>query len=299
MFRFFPALLLESQIYLLAALFTVEVLQPHYRAEFGSEAIMGCRFPVTEPLNLTRLSILWQTRELPGDLSREVYRFTKGQEDLTRQHSDFRRRATVKQKELRIGRSVLHLNNVKLTDAGTYICLVEYEGADYKFVLLEVEAPYKRIQFQERREEGDVILTCQAEGYPLAEVFWYNEDTNFSTSANTTFAMTNDGLFSVTSFLRFKGNIHGNYSCVFWNKKLNEETSVYKILPGTSITRRIPPISFVLPVCLLALTPLIAFMWKVLRRKPFTNCTPRGKRRKSHHLSKSRQLRSSDAVTAT
>ncbi|XP_061485342.1 programmed cell death 1 ligand 1 isoform X2 [Rhineura floridana] len=236
MFRVLPIVLLEIQLHLITALFTVEVLQPHYSANHGSDVIMGCCFPVHSPLDLTSLSVSWQ-RKL-SELDKEVYKLNKGQEDLTQQDSAYRGRAAVLHEELKKGHSLLHITNVKLTDAGTYVCVVDYEGADYKYITLEVEAPYKRINLQERTEEGDLILTCHSEGYPLAEVSWYNErNPNVSMPANTTHELTNDGLFNIMSILRVKQSIHENYSCVFWNKKLNEKTSAHRpeVLLGKNI----------------------------------------------------------------
>ncbi|XP_062984620.1 programmed cell death 1 ligand 1-like [Elgaria multicarinata webbii] len=229
MFRFLPVLLLEIQIHSITASLIVEVLQPRYRAELGDDVIMGCRFRASEPLNLTRLSVLWQARLSREDAAKEVYKLTKGQEDLTQQHRDFRGRATVLQAELKMGCSMLRLTNVKLRDAGTYICLVDYKGDDYKYINLEVEARYKKINIQETREEEDMILTCQSEGYPQADISWYSEnDANFSTFASTTYEMTDDGRYNITSVLRVKPSIYENYTCIFWNKELNEKTSAHR-----------------------------------------------------------------------
>ena len=76
--------------------------------------------------------------------------------------------------------------------------------------------------------EDKFVFICQSEGFPLAEVFWQNEK-NFSLSgsANTTYTLTADGLYNVTSILTFKPNLSENYSCVFWNKELNGKTSAH------------------------------------------------------------------------
>lgn len=75
--------------------------------------------------------------------------------------------------------------------------------------------------------EDKYVFMCQSEGFPLAEVFWRKENLNLSGSANTTHTLTADGLYNVTSILTFKPNMSENYSCVFWNKELNGETSAH------------------------------------------------------------------------
>ncbi|KAH0628311.1 hypothetical protein JD844_009267 [Phrynosoma platyrhinos] len=209
------------------ALFTVDALQPRYSVEHGGNVTMGCRFPARDPFNLTTLSVLWQKKASEGHEVKEVYKLSKGQENLRQQHTDYRGRVTLLPEELKMGHSMLHINNVKVTDAGIYVCLVHDEGVDLKYINLDVEAHYKTINFHKRKEKEDLILTCQSEGYPLAEVSWHNENTNLSTSAVTTYQLTEDGLFSITSTLRVKSLINGNYSCVFWNRELNEKTSAH------------------------------------------------------------------------
>ncbi|CAI5796564.1 programmed cell death 1 ligand 1-like [Podarcis lilfordi] len=285
MSKLLPVVLLEIQLHMIAALFTVKVLQPRYTAEYGSDVIMGCRFPVHSPLNLMGLSVSWQRKLSLGD--KEVYKLNNGQEDLTHQDSDYHGRASLSREELGKGLSLLSITNIKLTDAGDYICVVKYEGADYKYITLEVEAPYKRINLQERRDEEDLILACHSEGYPLAEVSWhYERDLNASIHANTTFEMTRDGLFNITSILRVRPSTPGNYSCAFWNQELNQETSAHKSVVLQDKTppahnRGKSPLLFILPICLLALFLLIAIAIKVQRSKSSTKLSTRkGKRRK-------------------
>ncbi|KAJ7335489.1 hypothetical protein JRQ81_013430 [Phrynocephalus forsythii] len=230
---FLIAVVLEIQIDFLAASLTVEVLQPRYSAKHGDNVTLGCRFPVADPFHVRALNVLWGKKTSKPAEAKEVYVLSQGKEDLLRQHQDYQGRAGMLPEGLQRGQSMLHITNVKITDAGTYMCLIQYEkDADYKYITLEVEAPYKNINLQQQREEGDLVFTCQSEGYPLAEVSWYNEShKNVSMFAVTTYELTTDGVFNVTSTLRVKPNIPGNYTCVFWNKELNEETSAHTSVP--------------------------------------------------------------------
>uniref|UniRef100_R4GAP5 Programmed cell death 1 ligand 2 n=1 Tax=Anolis carolinensis TaxID=28377 RepID=R4GAP5_ANOCA len=271
--------LVQIQLHLVSALFTVEVLQPRYFAEHGGTVTMGCRFPVHDPFNLTNLSVLWQRKPSQGNEVKEVYKLSKGQEDLRQQHADYQDRARVAPSELKIGLSMLCINNVKIADSGIYVCLVHYEGSDLKYIYLDVKAPYKRIHFQKRKEKTELNLTCQSQGYPLAEVSWQNEEsTNLSKFAFTTHQMTEDGLFNITSTLRVKPRNHGNYSCVFWNRELNENTSAHGAVSSLDFANKSntekKSLTVMVPICLLLLLVLIIFAFMKLRRKQFTNYYP-------------------------
>ncbi|NXK44423.1 PD1L1 protein, partial [Chauna torquata] len=209
-------------------LFTVEVPQQLYIAEYGSNVTMECRFPVNGSLNLGLLSVVWEQKRQGQPESRDVYTLRSGKALPPSQHHDYMGRAALLHNELKSGRAVLQITGVKITDAGSYLCLIDYQGADYKYITLEVKASYKIIntQIMRKRDEDKFVFICQSEGFPLAEVFWQNEKNfNLTGSANTTYTLTADGLYNVTSILTFKPKMSENYSCMFWNKELNEETS--------------------------------------------------------------------------
>ncbi|NWR67037.1 PD1L1 protein, partial [Bucorvus abyssinicus] len=208
------------------ALFTVEVPQQLYVVEYGSNIAMECRFTVNGSLNLELLTVVWEQKRQGQSKSKGVYTLLNGEEFLSSQHQDYIGRAALLHSELKLGRAILQITSVKVTDAGSYLCLINYQGVDYKYITLEVKASYKRINTQVIRKPGEdkFVFMCQSEGFPLAEVFWQNENFNLSGSANTTYTLTADGLYNVTSILMFKPNMSENYSCVFWNKELNGET---------------------------------------------------------------------------
>ncbi|XP_077201080.1 programmed cell death 1 ligand 2-like isoform X2 [Paroedura picta] len=294
MFKLLPVMLLDIQLHLMTALFTVEVFQSHYYVEYRSNVILRCRFPVDSHLNFTMLSLLWK-RISPKQEEKEIYKLHKGQEDLTLQDPDYRGRATLLHEELQMGCSALSITSVKITDAGSFLCVINYGEADYKYITLEVKAPYKRINIQKIKdpEEDNLFLICQSVGYPLAEVSWHDgSNPNVSMVPNTTFELTDEGLFNVTSILRLKPAISGNYTCVFWNKKLNEKTSSYISAfqldyMGESATGYQKMLSYFIPISLLVSSFLVVFVFKVVRRKSSTNlCFQKGKHRTVSHSSR-------------
>ncbi|KAM7026060.1 programmed cell death 1 ligand 1 isoform 4-T4 [Acridotheres tristis] len=229
MFQIFTILLLETQFSMVSALFTVEVPQQLYTVEYGSNVTMECRFPVNGSVDLELLSVVWEQKRQGWLKSKEVYTFRNGKALCQSQHPDYIGRASLLHSELNLGRAILQITNMKITDAGSYLCLIDYQGVDYKYIALEVKASYRRINTQVMRIPGEdkFILTCQSEGFPLADVFWQNKNFNLSGPANTTYTLTADGLYNVTSILTLKTNTSENYTCVFWNKELNGETSAH------------------------------------------------------------------------
>ncbi|NWI91990.1 PD1L1 protein, partial [Pitta sordida] len=213
---------------LLVALFTVEVPQQLYIAEYGSNVTMECRFPVNGSINLGLLTVIWEQKRQGWLKSKEVYTLRNGKALSASQHPDYTGRISLLHSQLKLGRAILQITSVKITDAGSYLCLINYQGVDYKYITLEVKASYKRINTQVMRKSGEdkFVFMCQSEGFPLAEVFWQSEKNfNLSGSANTTYTLTSDGLYNVTSILILKPIMSENYSCVFRNKELNGETS--------------------------------------------------------------------------
>ncbi|XP_007065662.2 programmed cell death 1 ligand 2 [Chelonia mydas] len=290
MFRILPILILEVQLYLIRAFFTVEVPQLQYIAEYGSNVTMECRFPVDGQLNLKDLSVSWEQKGLKEQKPKEVYTLQKGEEDLKSQHRDYRGRATLLRDKLNLGYSVLQITSVKLMDAGSYLCLIDYRGADYKYITLEVKASYTRINVQIMSEpaEEELVLTCQSEGFPLAEVFWQNEkNLKVNVSVNTTYTLTTDGLYNVTSMLTFKPNASGNYSCTFWSKELNEETSyIFTLARQTSVVGKKSLNLFIIPTCVIAVV-LISALIIFLKRKSLTKLhAKKDKKRKCLQLQK-------------
>ncbi|XP_015704466.1 programmed cell death 1 ligand 2-like isoform X2 [Coturnix japonica] len=275
MFQIVTMLLLEMQLCVVSALFTVEVPQQLYVAEYGNNVTMECRFPVNGSLNPGLLSVVWEQKRQGHLESRDVYALHNGKAHLSSQHRDYMGRAALLHSELKSGRAILQITSVKITDAGSYLCLIEYQGADYKYITLEVKASYKTINTEKRKwNEDKFAFVCQSEGFPLAEVFWQNEkNLNLSVSVNTTYTLTADGLYNVSSILTTNQNMNENYSCVFWNKERNENTSAYiysLALMSTQYGRQKPLILFIVATCVIVLI-LPSALIILQKRKSFKN----------------------------
>ncbi|XP_036972161.1 uncharacterized protein LOC119029453 isoform X2 [Acanthopagrus latus] len=199
----------------LSVLFTVEAEQLHYKAEFGGEVVMGCRFQpkLLSPRDNLKVTWHWGT----SSPAREVYRIDNGVEQSASQYPDYQGRVKLLTEELADGWAKLQISRLRINDSGTYQCLVKTgEGADYKKITLSVTAPFKTVtkHIQKAAEGNEVLLTCQSEGYPESSVTW--QDAHLKTfDASTTAVLTPDKLFKVTSELRVQSSERNNYTCTF------------------------------------------------------------------------------------
>ncbi|XP_052501354.1 programmed cell death 1 ligand 2 [Budorcas taxicolor] len=203
------------------ALFTVTVPKEMYMVDYSSNVTLECDFDTGGPVELGILKASLQKVENDTVLLSE--------------------RATLLEEQLPLGKALFLIPRIQLKDAGQYRCLIIYGIAwDYKYLTLKVKASYKKINTRYLKVSGtdEVELTCQAEGYPLAEVSW----PNISIPANTSHTKTSEGLYQVTSVLRLKPHPGRNFSCVFWNANVKELTSA-TIVQGPMEDPKIPPSS--------------------------------------------------------
>ncbi|KAM9367321.1 LOW QUALITY PROTEIN: programmed cell death 1 ligand 1 [Phaethornis superciliosus] len=262
MFQILTIMLLEMHLCAVSALFTVDVPQQLYIAEYGGNMTMECRFPVNDTLP-GALTVVWEQKRQSLSKSKEMYTFHNGKVLSPSQHR--LGRAELLHRELKLGQDVLQITRVKITDMGSYLCLTDCEGVNYKYIILKAKASYKRINTQVMRKPGEdkFVFMCQSEGFPVAEVFWQNKYFSLGGSANTTYTLTADGLYNITSILIFKPNMSESYSCVFWNKELNEETPAHispLSLMSTQHSGQKSLFLFIIPTCVVVAVLLSALV---------------------------------------
>ncbi|XP_037835228.1 programmed cell death 1 ligand 1 isoform X2 [Kryptolebias marmoratus] len=203
----------------LSDLFTVEAEQTKYISEYGGDVTMGCKFHPKPSHPQHDLKVTWHwTAASP-------YQDVIGVENAVEQAGSQKYQGRVKllADELKDGWAKIRLSNLKISDSGTYQCLVQTaEGTDYKTITLSVAAPYKSIsKHVEKTAEGDkVLLTCQSEGYPESPVEWVDRRLQ-RLSANTTTTPTPDHLIQITSQIEVGASEKSNYTCSFRNDALS------------------------------------------------------------------------------
>ncbi|KAG9354159.1 hypothetical protein JZ751_012283 [Albula glossodonta] len=207
------------------ALFTVEVSKPSYKAEFLGNVTMECSFLPGD--RVQNVSVFWR-RILPKP-PMEVYKLDNWQEDLSTQDPHYRGRVRLKKEELRNGRVLLQISNLRINDAGTYQCLVEMGGADYKQTTLNVTASYDAIKKSIKANGNEVELSCEAQGYPQAVVVWTDgTGRNFTKESNVTMVTTSNQLYHITSRVTVK-NSNNTYKCSFVEGELLGRSAIFHI----------------------------------------------------------------------
>ncbi|NP_001177293.1 B7-H1/DC protein precursor [Takifugu rubripes] len=203
----------------LSALFTVEAEQVQYQSEFGGDVVLGCRFGLQPDLSVSasNLKVTWHWISSSSPSPREVYRLDNWVEQLVHQDPVYRGRATLLKEELKNNWAKLKISDLRISDSGTYQCLVQIgQEADYKEVLLSVTAPYKTVTKRLQKVDGgdEALLTCQADGYPEPSVQW-RDGHGRPVNASTAVAPTPQQLFAVTSEIRVRFPDDNNYTCIF------------------------------------------------------------------------------------
>ncbi|XP_064146610.1 programmed cell death 1 ligand 2 isoform X5 [Loxodonta africana] len=246
MFLLLLLLSLGMQLWQTAAFFTVTVPKELYVVDHGSNVTLECDFDTGDPVELGAITAHLQKME-----------------NDTSSHNE---RAILLEEQLPLHKALFYIPQVRMSDAGQYRCLIVYRNAwDYKYLTLKVKASYNKINTQVLKVPGtgEVELTCQAEGYPLAEVSW----PNVSVPANTSHMKTPENLYRVTSVLRLKPQLGQNFSCVFWNENMKERTSAIidpqgHMKPESPTTPLFP---IFIPTCIVALIFVAATL--VLRKR--------------------------------
>ncbi|KAM7093946.1 programmed cell death 1 ligand 1 isoform 1-T6 [Molossus nigricans] len=212
--------------------FTITVPKDLYVAEYGSNVTMECQFPVVTQLDLFALVVYWEKGR------KKVIQFVNGEEDPKSQHSSYSQRAHLLKDQLFLGKAALHITDVKLQDAGVYYCLISYGGADYKRITLKVNAPYRKInqRISVDPDTSEHELTCQAEGYPEAEVTWTSSDHRVLNGKTTiTSSDRDEKLLNVTSILRINTTTNEIFYCTFRRSGLEENSTAKLVIPEPPI----------------------------------------------------------------
>ncbi|XP_069043236.1 programmed cell death 1 ligand 1-like isoform X2 [Lepisosteus oculatus] len=203
------------------ALFTVDMTESSFLAEFRGNVTMECRFPTGGGETLSSLRVYWH-RILPEPLL-EVYKLESGKEDLSTQHPRYKGRVNLQKDRLKQGQAVLQMSNLTISDSGKYRCIVEQGGADYKEATLNVRAAYTPIKTDIRRTPDDekVELTCESEGYPLAKVIWSDASgLNLTSNANESIFLLPDQRYHIKSCVIVNNTVNNTYTCTFWNESM-------------------------------------------------------------------------------
>ncbi|KAF4089945.1 hypothetical protein AMELA_G00044060 [Ameiurus melas] len=141
----------------------------------GHSVVLGCEFsPHFGPNpDLSSLVVTWQRQED----SRVVHSFYYEQDQLAEQSSAYRNRTALFVTELSKGNASVRIENVGVTDAGRYLCIVSTnQGTNKAELQLDYGAFYTEPRLTINVNSSDVLLQYETEGFPAPVVIWKGED---------------------------------------------------------------------------------------------------------------------------
>ncbi|KAM3937695.1 programmed cell death 1 ligand 1-like [Leptodactylus fuscus] len=276
--NFLLAMILGMCCTIINGLFTVEARTSHYIAEYGGNVSMECQFTLDPGTHVKNLQVLWK-HNIDKLKSVEVVKYINGKDIEILQGTNYSARVKLLSNELHKGRAILHISNIKRTDAGQYSCIISSHGSDYKVINLDVQAPYKKIIKQVRNvfnSSGDAVkeVSCQSFGYPKAKVTWMVDKENLTEVYNISYTLTPDKLFNVTSVVRIPAKSNRALTCTFWNEISCNATSLTFNVSENSATERsqewrllFSSLAIIIVIVFLLAVVYVSGQWKMFYQK--------------------------------
>ncbi|XP_063324962.1 CD226 antigen-like [Pelmatolapia mariae] len=148
--------------------------QKNITAESGQDVTLPCQ----TPNNKNILTVEWSRADLEP---KYVYVHRDGRFDPENQHTSFKNRVDLQDRQMQDGDVSLILKDVMINDTGTYECRVVQKGTSNKnsdpvcIVTLSVDPPDKKNITAESGQ--DVTLTCRApNNNPISVLKWSRAD---------------------------------------------------------------------------------------------------------------------------
>ncbi|KFU83991.1 V-set domain-containing T-cell activation inhibitor 1, partial [Chaetura pelagica] len=182
----------------------------------GRRGLLGCTF---QPgVRLGSVAIRWAKLGHAG----LVHEFRGGKDELREQEASFRGRTAVFAEQVMGGNASLELRDVRLSDAGTYLCSVTTaRGSGAARLLYRTGAFSSPEVHVENSSSGETVLQCEApRWFPRPTVRWTTcSDTgeDLPHVAHTSFQLNADNItLKVVSFLH-NITVNATYTCVIEN----------------------------------------------------------------------------------
>ncbi|XP_030610040.1 butyrophilin-like protein 2 [Archocentrus centrarchus] len=197
-------------------------------AMIGDDIILPCHL---EPaVDAVKLTVEWSKQDLTP---RFVYVRRVGVELLTEQNSLYTKRTSLSVSKLQCGDISLKLSTVKLSDAGTYKCLVPKFGAESAVQLAVGSVSSPLIELSTVKNK--VVLECKSNGwYPEPQLLWLNREGKLISAEPTKTVRGSDGLYTVSSKVSVEKGHSYSFTCRVQQKSISQIKEAHIHVSGQS-----------------------------------------------------------------
>ncbi|XP_051251115.1 butyrophilin subfamily 1 member A1-like isoform X7 [Dicentrarchus labrax] len=235
-------------------------------AMLGEDIILPCHLqPATDVVNKT---LEWARLDLKP---RFVHVRRDGVELLLNQNPSYVGRTTLSTDKLKHGDMSLKLSKVRLTDGGTYKCLIPALGTSEVELVVGAISSHVVIIADIDKAINRLVLQCESKGwYPEPEVVWLDGEGNLLSAGPTETVRGPDDLYTVSSRVTVEKRHSNNFICRVQQKKINQTRETHIdvpedlfIVPFSSAVR----IGINFAVCFLCVLVLVFAVWKLRHPK--------------------------------
>ncbi|XP_075948403.1 butyrophilin subfamily 1 member A1-like [Anarhichas minor] len=196
-------------------------------ATVGDDVILPCRL---EPaMNVSGMRLEWARPDLsPGFIHVRANR----QEYVAHKQPSFRGRTFIN--KLQHGDVSLKLSKVRVSDEGTYRCLVPSLGPP-AFIMLVVGAVSSPAISTIYTSSCKVVLQCESRGwYPEPEVLWLDGEGNLLYAGPTETVRGPDDLYTVSSRVTVEKRHSNSFTCRVQQRTINQTRETHITVPVLS-----------------------------------------------------------------
>ncbi|XP_037615428.1 butyrophilin-like protein 2 [Sebastes umbrosus] len=244
-------------------------------AMVGDDIILPCHLDTG--VDATDRTVEWARSDLDP---RFVYLRRDSVELHLEEHPLYMGRTSLFTNNLKCGDISLKLSKVKLSDAGSYRCLVPKSiDVVVELTVGSVSSPDIDIS----KVSNGVLLECKSKGwYPEPEVLWLDGEGNLLSAGPPETVRGPDDLYTVSSRVTVEKRHSNSFTCRVQQKNTNQTRETHVHLPADLfMVQSIPAvrITIILAVCIV---PIVVFIvWKLrLNKTKTTNSSIEGDREK-------------------
>ncbi|XP_074555314.1 butyrophilin subfamily 3 member A2-like [Halichoeres trimaculatus] len=262
-----------ERVFLGAALLTcwtgtslVQGLPEPVQAFVGGNIILPCSFRV--PAHDDLPSVEWSKEGLEPNV---VFLYRHGCETYEMKNPDFEFRTSLISTELKNRNFSLRISNVRLSDAGTYRCLM-LSGKDpwvYTEVELSVGAVSEPKLSFTSADGGGVTLQCEATcGLPEPEITFLDNEGNYLPADEPRRAQEDSGCFTVSRRLTLQ-EATTRVTCRVHQPEINQTRTTETLIPADCFSSSLPTTGLAVGgtiSVLLNLCGLAVLVWNKFRK---------------------------------